>query len=244
VYLLFIDESGNPSLGVKNVSKEPCVIAGLAVPDGAWRPIDQRFRAIKRRYAVTGELKWRFFGSPKGPLAHLDAAQRDALRTEVYELVTQRNAIRVIAVIGTPSAYAVTGPFRDLSDGFYRHAIKCLSERFQYFLQDQSRDIAQTHNGLMVCDARERTKDQRLVEAMNELMVDGGPFVSSYANLVEGLFMADSRLSTGVQLADMVAGAIWHKEARGRSGWYDVIEPRIRRRPNGDVTGFGIIRIP
>lgn len=55
--------------------------------------------------------------------------------------------------------------------------------------------------------------------------------------------MADSRLSTGIQLADMVAGAIWHKEARSRTTWYDVIEPRIRRRRNGDVNGFGIVRI-
>jgi hypothetical protein len=243
MYLLFMDESGNPALKAKRVSTEACVIAGVAIPDGAWRPIDRQFTAIKARYEVTGELKWRDFASTsRGPLAHLDPAQRDGLRRDVYQLVTGRNAIRIIAVIGTPSVYAAAGWYRDAPDGFYRHALKALSERFQYFLQDMSRETAQTHTGLLVCDARERTNDQRLVEAMNELM-KGGPFISNYDNIVEGLFMADSRLSTGIQLADMVAGAIWHNEVRKRSTWYDVIQPRIRRGSGGTVAGYGIVRI-
>lgn len=243
MYLLFIDESGNPGLQTKNVSTQPCVIAGIAVPDGAWKQIDRQFRQIKTKYKIGDELKWRDFGtSTRGPLAHLDRAQKTALRTEVYSLFTARNAVRIVAVIGTPAEYAKTGWFRDSRDGFYVHALKSLSERFQYFLQDMSRETAQVHNGLLVCDARERTTDQRLVEAMHELMA-GGPFISNYDNIVEGVFMADSKLSTGIQLADMIAGAIWHKEAGRSSKWYEVIEPRIRRRPNGDVTGYGIVRI-
>jgi hypothetical protein len=105
-----------------------------------------------------------------------------------------------------------------------------------------SRETAQAHNGLLVCDARERKTDQGLVEAMFDLM-QGGMFVSSYANIVEGLFMADSKLSTGIQLADLIAGAIWHKEARGNPKWFDVIEPRIRRSPSGSTAGYGIVRI-
>lgn len=235
-----MDESGNPALDTKAVSTQPCVIAGLAVPDGAWKPIDIRFRAIKATYKVTGELKWRDFGSPKGPLAHLDTAGRNGLRREVYELITQRNAIRIMAVIGTPGEYVKHGWYRDEPDGFYRGALKALSERFQYFLQDMARETAAPQTGLLVCDARERRNDQRLVESMHSLMT-GGPYMATYDNIVEGLFMADSKLSTGIQLADMVAGAIWHKEARGRATWYDVIAPRIRTR-NGTVDGAGLVR--
>lgn len=239
-----MDESGNPTLHSKSVSAEPCVIAGLAIPDGAWKAIDTSFRAIKARFKVPGELKWRDFApSPKSPLVHLDPGQKNRLRQEVYGLVTARNAVRIVAVVGTPSTYAGNGFFRHTPDGFYRHALKSMSERFQYLLQDMSRETAQYHTGLLVCDARERKNDQRLVEAMNDLMM-GGLFVSNYDNIVEGLFMADSSLSTGVQLADMVAGAIWRKEARGEDRWYKVIEPRIRRNPaTGDVAGYGIVRI-
>lgn len=244
MYLLFIDESGNPGLHTKNVSTEPCVIASVAIPDGAWKSIDRQFRDIKSRYRIGGELKWRDFApTPQAKLSHLDQSQKTRLRHEVYSLLTSRNAVRIIAVVGTPSVYAAKGVFRASTDGFYRHALKSLSERFQYFLQDQSRDTAVHHTGLLVCDARERRKDQRLVEAMNDLMM-GGLYVSSYDNIVEGLFMADSRLSTGVQLADIVGGAIWRKEARGDSTWYDVIEPRIRRNPKtGLIAGGGIVRI-
>lgn len=242
MYLLFVDESGNPALHTQKVSTSPCVIAGLAIPDGAWKAIDRQFRAIKAKYEVTGELKWRHFGPKKGPLEHLDRRQRDSLRSDIYGLFTARNAVRIMAAVGTPSVYAGNGWYRDSPDGFYRHSLKSLSERFQYFLQDMSRETAQSHMGLLVCDARERTSDQRLVEAMHELMA-GGPFVSNYDNIVEGLFMADSAMSTGIQLADMVAGAICQKETKGNTRWYDVIEPRIRRRPNGDVNGYGIVRI-
>lgn len=57
MYLLFMDESGNPALDSRKISAKPCVIAGLAVPDGAWRVIDAQFRAIKARYKVEGEIK-------------------------------------------------------------------------------------------------------------------------------------------------------------------------------------------
>ncbi len=241
MYLLFIDESGNPALDAKKISTEPCVIAGLAIPDGAWRVIDAQFHAIKTRYRVTGEIKWRHFGSiKKGPLAHLDNAERDALRRDIYQLVTSRNAVRIMAVVGIPTEYQKNGWYRRERDGFYRGALKALSERFQYFLQDMARETAQPQTGLLVCDARERTNDQRLVESMHELMA-GGPFMATYDNIIEGLFMADSKLSTGIQLADMVAGAICNQEIKGKSAWYDQITPRIRAR-NGSIAGAGIVR--
>ena len=235
-----MDESGNPALDAKTVSKQPCVIAGLAIPDGAWRAIDYQFRTIKEKYEVQAELKWRHFGSKKGPLAHLDQPHRDALRREIYELITSRNAVRIMAVVGVPTEYQQHGWYRAEPDGFYRGALKALSERFQYFLQDLERETAQPQTGLLVCDARDRTNDQRLVESMSRLMA-GGPYMAKYANLIEGLFMADSRLSTGVQLADMVAGAICNRESRGKSSWYDVILPRIRTR-YGSIDGAGIVR--
>jgi hypothetical protein len=240
MYLLFMDESGNPKLDAAKISTEPCVIAGLAIPDGAWRPIDIQFRAIKTRYKVKGELKWRYFGNAKGPLAHLKPAARDALRRDVYQLITNRNAVRIMAVVDKPAEYIEHGWFRDESDGFYRGALKALSERFQYFLQDMARETAQPQTGLLVCDSRDRISDQALVESMQELMA-GGPYMSTYKNLIEGLFMADSKLSTGIQLADLVAGAIGSKESGRRSDFYDQILPRIRTR-NGSIEGAGIVR--
>lgn len=241
MYFLFMDESGNPALDSKKISTRPCVIAGLAIPDGAWRVIDNQFRAIKSRYEVDGEIKWRHFGSTtSGPLVHLDKAKRDALRRDIYQLVTSRNAVRIMAVVGVPTDYQDHGWYRKEPDGFYRGALKALSERFQYFLQDMERETAQAQNGLLVCDARDRTTDQRLVESMHELMA-GGPYMAKYDNIIEGLFMADSKLSTGIQLADMVAGAICHREAGGKAPWYDVISPRIRTR-NGTIEGAGIVR--
>lgn len=171
---------------------------------------------------------------------HLDKAQRDALRRDIYQLVTSRNAVRIMAAVGVPTEYQKNGWARAAPDGFYRGALKALSERFQYFLQDMERETAQSQNGLLVCDARDRTSDQRLVESMAGLM-RGGPYVATYDNIIEGLFMADSKLSTGIQLTDMVAGAICNRETGGKAPWFDVIAPRIRTR-NGTIEGAGIVR--
>jgi hypothetical protein len=124
----------------------------------------------------------------------------------------------------------------------YIGGLKALSERFQYHLQDMSRATGVTCNGLLVCDARSRKGDQVLREAFAELKQPGMPFCATYDRIVEGLFLAESHLSTGLQLADIVAGAIARHEAHPADPWYALIEPRIRRSPTGKVDGYGIVR--
>ncbi len=75
-------------------------------------------------------------------------------------------------------------------------------------------------------------------------MYSPGDFTSKYENLVESLFFLPSNLSVGVQLADMVAGAVWRKYEKNDDRWYKALEPSIRKAPGGGVEGYGIIRFP
>jgi Protein of unknown function (DUF3800) len=68
--------------------------------------------------------------------------------------------------------------------------------------------------------------------------------ISQYGNLVESLFLAPSHISIGVQLADMVAGAIWRKYERDDSDWYNFVEPTLRRSKTGVIEGYGIVKMP
>ena len=51
-------------------------------------------------------------------------------------------------------------------------------------------------------------------------------------------------MSIGIQLADMVAGAVWRKFERGDDRWYKLVEPTLRRSRTGNVNGYGIIKVP
>ena len=66
---------------------------------------------------------------------------------------------------------------------------------------------------------------------------------SSFNNLIEGLFIAPSHLSVGIQFADIVAGAIFRKYEKNDTQFYDKIRGSIRNK-NGKVEGFGIVSIP
>jgi hypothetical protein len=63
-------------------------------------------------------------------------------------------------------------------------------------------------------------------------------------SLVESLFFQPSETSVGVQLADMVAGAVWRKFEKGDDFWYQHLEPAIRKSEDGRVEGYGIIKFP
>ena len=68
--------------------------------------------------------------------------------------------------------------------------------------------------------------------------------MSEYKNLTESLFLQKSEMSIGIQLADMVAGAVWRKFERGDDRWYKLVEPTLRRSRTGNVNGYGIIKVP
>jgi hypothetical protein len=82
-----------------------------------------------------------------------------------------------------------------------------------------------------------RTQHQRLVEETHE-------YTSNYKNLIEGLFLTPSHLSVGIQMVDMVAGAIWRRFEANDSYWFDVIKPSLRTSAGGVLDGFGICRFP
>lgn len=66
---------------------------------------------------------------------------------------------------------------------------------------------------------------------------------SNYKNLIEGVFIAPSHLS-GIQLADMVAGAVFRRFVRNDDRYYKLIENAFRKSPQGSIEGYGLIRCP
>lgn len=141
-----------------------------------------------------------------------------------------------------PTAYKLG--YVNTADDLYWYSYKQLTERFQYYLQDLERTVGQRVHGIIICDHRAPKDDERLRALHYQLLAGGKPTVSKFGNLIEGLFIAPSHLSVGVQFADMVAGAVFRRFKADDNRFFNQIETSFRRSPDGKREGYGLVKFP
>lgn len=245
--ILFADESGTPPApGV--ASPKYFVVGAIIIPEAVWHRIKDAVFGLKLRRKIRGEIKWRYFApgndDSKNPMRTLSHSERDEIRTELYRIIAQERSVRTIAAICSVAA-AYDLPSVSTQADIYHLAYKTMSERFQYYLQDEQKmSGGGSEYGIIVCDHRGSGDDEKLRRFHETLIHSTAANVSKYKNLIESLFLQKSHLSIGIQLADLVAGAVWRKYERGDSRWYDLIEPTLRRGPSNKLDGYGLIHCP
>jgi hypothetical protein len=249
MYLCFIDESGTPP-NPGQVGRPPYfVIGGVIIHEDQWHGISDELRALKARdeFKVRGEIKWRYFGpennDAKSPVKHLDQGARDAFRKAFFGIIAKRRAVKIIACVASVEAAYATD-YVNTQEDLYQYTYKPISERFQYFLQDMERNVGSAQLGIMVADHRGKTQDDALRYQHHKFIEADAPVFSTYSNYIETIFLTPSHNSVGIQLADMVAGAVGRKFNSDDAHYYDQIEPSFRRSPAGKVEGFGLVKFP
>lgn len=249
MHFCFIDESGTPPKSDSKKTNPYFVIAGVIMHESQWHAIATEVRQLcaKPQYRITGEIKWRYFGvhnkDPLNSVAHLSQSERDAFRHEYYKIITKRKSVVIVACVASVAgAYGL--PYITDEEKIYHHTYKPVSERFQYHLQDLSRLVGDKQLGIVVADHRGRTQDDDFRTDHLGLVEKDKPFISTYANFVECAFLTPSHMSVGVQLADMVAGAIGRHFNSEDSTYFDAISPSFRTRPNGSYDGYGLVKFP
>lgn len=202
---------------------------------------------LKRAKGYRGELKWRFFApnnSDDGnPMADWERDAKNTFRDNVFKIITDTKSCRILSCASESLTSYALGNVNSQSDLYFR-TYKPVTERFQYLLQDITRASGSDTMGLIVADHRGKGDDDNMRLQHERLIRETGKYTSNYANFIEGLFFAPSHLSIGVQLVDMVAGAIWRAQAYGDRTWYDRLRPSFRQSPNGKIDGFGMVRFP
>jgi len=246
MHIFFIDESGTPP-GAGKLLDKYFVIGGLIIPDSVWHKVKDALLGMKARRKIAGEIKWRYFApnndDASNPMRNMDQQVRNEIRAEMYQIICSVKSIKSMACVACiEAAYAM--PSVADRDDLYHLTYKPLSERFQYHLQDLSRVVGRIETGIIVADHRGVKDDERFRTAHEQLLSSGTEFTSRYPNLVESLFFQPSDLSVGIQLADMVAGAVWRKFEKADNYWYDALEPSLRKSPKGVVDGYGIVKFP
>jgi len=245
MHLLFIDESGSLPPKGKHKGDDRFVLGGIIISEDTWFKIDSELRTLKRKYSVAEEIKWRYFYQSKDkqtPLSHLDEDQKERFRTDIFRIIARYKSIKIISAVADISQCYQKAYIRN-DDELYWYAYKQLIERFQYYVQDLSKEAGGKMNGIVVCDHRERRQDKRLQDMHDRMLHGQGKFTSSFASIVEGVFIVPSHFSTGIQLADMVAGSIYRRFAKGDDRFFNQIAGRIRTAPNGRTCGYGIVEL-
>ncbi|MDN5751747.1 MAG: DUF3800 domain-containing protein [Nitrosospira sp.] len=246
--ILFVDESGTPPPFERQSTTPLFVLGGVVVPEDYWAKLAADLGRLKDHFSIKGEIKWRYFapdkpGSKKHSLSHLSSAHKEELRTKLYQMISGYKSIRLICVAtNVPLAYQQN--YIANADDLYWYSYKQLTERFQYYLQDLQRTVGQHVNGIVVCDHRGPKDDSRLRELHQQLLDGKRSNYSNYLNLIEGLFIAPSHLSVGIQLADMVAGAVFRHYRVGDDRFFRQIEGSFRKSPAGNIHGFGLVKFP
>lgn len=246
MYLLFMDESGTPPKPDKARGRY-LVIGGLIIPEGAWQAISRHYKAIKKEYGITAELKWKYWGRhniEKGnELSNLSEQQRTELREKIISLIVSRKAVKIICCVTSVEAAYARSRIAD-QDDVYHLTYKGVTERFQYFLQDASRVTGQPQYGMVISDHRMANDDVKLRARHHELMDGGQEYTSTYSNIIETIFFSPSEASIGLQLADIVAGAVnrayEHKDRR----FSEMLKSAFRASATGEIVGYGLVKMP
>ena len=246
MHFCFIDESGTPA---KSDRDEPrtFVIAAVIIPEDAWHSVREKLVGLKREKGFRGEVKWRYFAPNnndfENPMREWDQERKNDFRLRVFRIISEHRSIKLLAcVCHCQRAYEINGI--ETQDDLYFRTYKPVTERFQYFLQDISREVGTKISGLIVADHRGSHDDSKMRMQHERLVRESGQYTSTYTHFVEGLFFAPSHLSIGVQLADMVAGATWRLYERNDETYFDLIKKSFRSKSNGDIRGYGVVKFP
>ena len=61
MHLLFIDESGSLTPIGKHSLEDKFVLGGIVISETTWFKVNNDFNILKKKYNITGEIKWRYF---------------------------------------------------------------------------------------------------------------------------------------------------------------------------------------
>jgi hypothetical protein len=230
----FVDESGNAAMG----GTQYLVVAGLILRSDDWPGLRNKLDQLKSRFGINPniEVKWRHVRHPGGhrnPLRALSDFERTNFARGALGLIRTTALARVIAVvIDKVAGYA--RPDVTSEEDMYEHAVTLAMERFQYYLR------ATNDLGIAVQDQRHPRQDVRL-RAFYRSLLTAGTRWTRFPHVIEGVFLAPSDFSTGLQLADFVAGATYaaHCSMKRDTKYFNIIRGKITGDPRvGKRHGF------
>lgn len=211
--VIYIDEAGNPSKHRVPISAESgetpiFTLAAVAFPLWEWRARDREYLALKRQFFPDllrqsekrdeeFEVKGRDIASPHNK----ESTRRHQFNNRVLSFIASHSG----TCFGVSFLKNAQNPANPQS--IYSQALQILVERFSLFVAEQP----VYDNAILICDSRMRgLKSQDNTVARSHMSyIFGHETGRTFINILEAPLFADSRLTVGLQIADIFASNLF-----------------------------------
>lgn len=216
VHLLYADESGTPS----DAAQTHFVLAGFSVFERQSYWISQEIDKIASRFDPAEPGKIELHGNPlkvgKGIFRRFPKQDRLAAIQDALKVFSTSNpGNRAFAVVIRKDAVSPVDPVE--------LAFEQLASRFDQYLT-RLHKANDTQRGIIIFD---KSTYETTIQTLATDFRTVGHRWGVLRNLSEVPLFLDSRASRMIQLADLIAYAVFQKFEHGDDSFYSLIEPRI-----------------
>lgn len=216
MHLLYVDESGS----VSDPSQQYFVLAGVSVFERKTHWIEQSLNNIATKFCPTAPHSIELHGSPMrsgrdGWKAHAYIDRIEAIKEALKAGVADHfpKGVCLYGVVIKKQALVAEDPVE--------YAFEQLTSRFDLFLKRMHKKHGDSQRGIMLFD--ESTTEQRIQTLAREFKYTGHTWGKT-TNYAEVPVFLDSKASRLIQLADLVAYALFRFYEHGDASFYDVIK--------------------
>jgi len=244
IYFFFIDDQGS-----FNTDQEWLLLGGLLITVQDYHSLSREIKEYNKKLLDTTirEVKWSDLSAAmylknKGQaikksksfayLKDVDIKSIENFIKEFYKLLNKYNYQIILSV--SSKTYFDQKP----SHNFIELQIEDLLQRVQYEIQN-SKSLA-----VFVHDSRSGRQSNDEVKNIYKSLMSNSRFVDDYKNIIDNLFIEDSHLNSGIQIADFIIGAISGtlRDWRFSKNLYkSYLQQKLRKSTTGKVIGYGIL---
>jgi hypothetical protein len=229
MYLLYLDESGDPANWQE---QQHFVIAGIAVYEFQIETLGKRLRAIQQKYLPDLSFPIVFHAtdirSGKGIFRNLQPDVREQLLISLYQAICDIRFPNLAIFGSVMDAGATIDAHQDRSSAFEE-----VISGFNSFLVIGHR-LQHTNKGLVIID---KNREEQYKELLDNFQQQGTKY-GYLANIVDIPYFARCRDTPMLQFADLCSYAIFRHYEKKDDKYLKLISPRIYRNIDGRMFGL------
>ena len=218
MHLLYVDESGS----VADVNQTHFILAGVSIFERQTHWIEQQLNEIAKRFDPINPHSLELHGSPmrsgRGGWRHVPKVDREQAIKDILKLAIADQSIHNVRLFG-----AVVNKSKLTGTDPVFQSFEQITSRFDMFLQ-RCHLNGNTQRGLMLCD--ESSTEHRIQTLAREFKYNGHSYGRT-RNYSEVPVFLNSMASRLIQLADLVAYAMFRHYESGDSQYFDIFKHRF-----------------
>lgn len=252
--LFYVDESGD-TIPISQGGKKFLVLTGSIIDENDFLGIEDRFRAIKRKYYHNSDIEFKSnyirnanpdILNGKSPLKLHDRERYNQLEADLTKFLIDINVTNISIVIDKVkfwNKFPAQNP--------YDTAYIFLVERFNKYLQEVD------GLGMVIIDPREGRVEKAFVgdhlryvhASMRHKSAFFTPSASKTDKIIERLLYSASEDTIGIQIADLYCYPVAHiyeygKEPQEYWRFEEICKSKLRTDDKGHYLGYGLKLYP